>query len=414
MKAFYYKDNQLYIENVPLTSIAQEFGTPSYVYSKSQIEWNWREFNNVFANYPHRICYAVKANSNLAILNILAKLQSGFDIVSQGELERVIAAGGDPKKVVFSGVGKQMAELARALDIGIFCFNIESESELERLNQAASKKNVIANIALRINPNIDARTHPYIATGLKENKFGIELKLAKSLARQIKTMKNLQLIGIGCHIGSQLTEMEPFLESLDCLLQLVNDLAAEGIKLQHIDVGGGLGICYQNETPPSIHDYAQTIKNKFEKSQLEIILEPGRSIVANTGVLLTKVEYLKHTEYHNFAVIDAGMNDFMRPALYNAWQNILPIRKRENSPEIIYDIVGPVCESADFLGKNRKLNLQAEDLLAIADAGAYGFCMSSNYNSRPRAAEIMVNGNDVHLIRRRESLTELFAQEKII
>lgn len=411
-----YNNNELFVEDISLAKIADHFGTPCYVYSRATIEKNWREFDTAFADYPHRICYAVKANSNIAILNLLAKLQSGFDIVSVGELERVLVASGDPSKIVFSGVGKEAEEIRRALKVGIFCFNVESPAELVRLNTIASEQNKIANIALRINPNIDARTHPYIATGLNSNKFGIELSHALPLCHQASHMSNLKLIGIGCHIGSQITELEPFLESLDCILDLVKKLRAEGISIHHIDIGGGLGIRYRDENPPSITTYVSAIKNKLahEDPKLEIIIEPGRVIVADAGILLTKVEYLKHSNHKNFAIVDAGMTDFMRPALYDAWQNIIPVKIDNQSPKRQYDIVGPVCESADFLGKDRDLTLEVGDLLAITSVGAYGFCMSSNYNSRPRAAEVLVDKNKMYLIRQRETIQDLFAHEHLI
>jgi diaminopimelate decarboxylase len=414
MNAFHYQNNELFIEDISLTSIAEKYGTPCYVYSRASIEKKWHLFNDSFGTTPHRICYAVKANSNIAILNLLAKLQSGFDIVSQGELERVLIAGGDPKKIIFSGVGKQSAEILRALEVGIFCFNVESEAELKRLNELAAEKNTIANIALRLNPNIDAGTHPYIATGLSDNKFGIELSEALPLCHRIQSMPNLKLIGIGCHIGSQLTDLKPFEEALDCLLQLIDQLALQKITLDYLDIGGGLGIRYQNENPPSISNYISIIQKKLKNHSFEIILEPGRAIIADAGILLTKVEYLKHTSHKNFAIVDAAMNDLMRPALYEAWQNIIPVKTNNQTTQIQYDIVGPVCESADFLGKNRLLALEIGDLLAICNAGAYGFSMSSNYNSRPRVAEIVVDGNQMHLIRRRESIQDLFAHEKII
>lgn len=413
MDFFHYQNNTLFAENVPVTAIAEQFGTPCYVYSRAAIEKNWQAFDTAFGDYPHRICYAVKANSNIAILNLLAKLNSGFDIVSRGELERVLAAGGDPKKIVFSGVGKQADEIIRALEVGIFCFNVESESELERLNTLAGQQKKIAQIALRVNPNIDARTHPYIATGLNENKFGIELSQTLSLARKIKQLPHLKLIGIGSHIGSQLTELSPFLEALDCLLDLVDQLKKEGFQLQNLDIGGGLGIIYRDETPPSIHDYVTAIRQKIADCGLEVIIEPGRIIVANAGILVTKVEYLKHSNHKNFAIVDAAMNDLMRPALYDAWQNIIPVTKTFDT-ESTYDIVGPVCESGDFLGKNRQLALRVDDLLAICSVGAYGFSMSSNYNSRPRAAEVIVDGDQVHLIRDRELIEELYSNEHLL
>lgn len=413
MNNFHYYKNQLYIEQVSLAEIANEFGTPCYVYSESMLEENWQEFDDAFAEVPHQICYAVKANSNLAILNIFAKKNSGFDIVSQGELERVIAAGGDPQKIVFSGVGKKPAEIIRALEVGIHCFNVESESELFKLHEIAQQQNVIAPIALRINPNIDAKTHPYIATGLNENKFGIAYDDALSLIHKIKSMPHVTLTGIGSHIGSQLTELSPFADAVDKILELADQLLAQQIPLKHINIGGGLGVCYRNETPPAIHEYALALTPKLKKYPCKIFLEPGRAIVANTGVLLTTVDYLKITAQKNFAIVDAAMNDLIRPALYEAWHQIAPVQIRDPQQVQTYDIVGPVCESADFLGKQRELALQEGDLLAIYSVGAYGFSMSSNYNSRPRAAEILVKHNQARLIRARETYASLFANEII-
>jgi len=414
MQAFHYTNGTLNAESVPLSHIAKQFGTPCYVYSAAAIEHNWQAFQEAFGDYPHRICYAVKANSNLAILNLLAKKNSGFDIVSGGELERVLKAGGDPQKIIFSGVGKTTQEILRALEVNIFSFDIESEAELERINHLATQNNQIANIALRINPNIDARTHPYISTGLNENKFGIDINEAFALFQKIKKMPHLHLTGIACHIGSQLTELSPFIEALDSLLILIKKLADDGISIEHINFGGGLGVRYQDESPPSIKEYVHTLIEKISPFKLEIIIEPGRSIIANAGILLTRVEYLKPTQHKNFAIIDAGMNDLMRPALYDAWQNILPVQINHHVPQRNYDVVGPVCESADFLGKNRELAIQAGDLLAIHSAGAYGFSMSSNYNSRPRPAEVMVKGKNAYLIRERETIDNLFSDEKII
>jgi diaminopimelate decarboxylase len=414
MSHFHYKNNTLFAEDISLIEIAKQFGTPCYVYSRAAIENQWREFHNSFGQYPHRICYAVKANSNIGILNLLARLGSGFDIVSVGELERVLAAGGDPKNIVFSGVGKTETEILRALDANIFCFDVESIAELDRLQTLAKRKDLVAPIALRINPNIDARTHPYIATGLHENKFGIDINEAFAICRQIKSMSHVQFIGIACHIGSQLTELDPFVEALDCLLQFIDNLLSFDIHLQYINIGGGLGVRYQDESPPSISEYVALLVKKIEKYKLKIVLEPGRAIVANAGMLLTQVEYLKQTAHKNFAIVDAGMNDLIRPALYDAWQKIIPVTTHSHSPETLYDIVGPVCESADFLGKERLLSLNIGDLLAISSAGAYGFSMSSNYNSRPRAAEILVDGNHAHLIRQRESIQDLFLHERMI
>ncbi len=413
MHYFQYKDNILFVEDVPLPQIAEQFGTPCYVYSRATLETTWHRFNNAFGKIPHKICYAVKANSNIGILNLFARLGSGFDIVSVGELERVLAAGGDPKKIIFSGVGKQTHEIMRALEVGVFCLNIESINELERLNAITNKHKKTTNIALRVNPNIDARTHPYISTGLHENKFGIEIKDVLPLFQKIKTMPSLKLIGIGCHIGSQLLELSPFQEAIDSLLNLLQQLKSEGAEIQHLDIGGGLGIRYQNEEPPTIEEYVFALCKKLAALPLEIILEPGRSITANAGILLTKVGYLKHSN-KNFAIVDAAMNDLMRPALYSAWHDIISVTQRRDSPEKMYDVVGPICESADFLGKNRSLALQENDLLAICSAGAYGFVSSSNYNTRPRAAEVLVDKDKAHLIRERETIQELFAKEKLI
>lgn len=413
MDNFHYRNGVLFVENVALPDIASQFGTPCFVYSHAAIETNWRAFNEGFGSYPHRICYAVKANSNIGILHLLAQLGSGFDIVSQGELERVLVAGGDPQKIVFSGVGKSEAEISRALDANIFCFDVESTDELERLQTIAKQKNRIANIGLRINPNIDARTHPYIATGLHENKFGIEIDAAPTLCKMINDMSHVKLVGIACHIGSQLTELEPFAEAIESIIILIERLISENITLQYINFGGGLGVRYHNETPPDIYKYIYTLVNQVQKYNLEIILEPGRAIIANAGILLTRVEYLKNNPHKNFAIIDAGMNDFIRPALYEAWQNILPVTIHQQVADKVYDIVGPVCESSDFQGKDRKLALSAGDLLAVCSAGAYGFSMSSNYNSRPRAAEILVHGDKVSMIRRRETIEDLFAHEII-
>jgi diaminopimelate decarboxylase len=414
MSHFHYHKNELHIEKVPLSKIAEHFGTPCYVYSRAALENNWQAFDDAFGETPHRICYAVKANSTLAVLNIFAQKNSGFDIVSRGELERVIAAGGDPNNTVFSGVGKQINEIEFALNKEIACFNVESIPELERIRDIAKRLGKIARIALRINPNIDARTHPYIATGLYENKFGIDVQEILSLIKKIKKMPNIHLIGIACHIGSQLTELDPFLEAAKHLIDLTNQVNAEDIQLKQINIGGGLGVCYQHENPPAITEYAAALKEQLAHSALEIILEPGRAIVANAGILLTRIEYLKRSSHKNFAIVDAGMNDLIRPALYDAWHDIIPIKLRPDLPEETYDVVGPVCESADFLGKNRKLALEQNTLLAVCSAGAYGFGMSSNYNSRPRAAEVMIEGNKIHLIRQRESVNDLFSNEFLI
>ncbi|HHJ3201267.1 TPA: diaminopimelate decarboxylase [Vibrio parahaemolyticus] len=410
----YQDDGQLWAEDVPLQALAEQYGTPLYVYSRATLERHWKAFDSAVGQHPHLVCYAVKANSNLGVLNALARLGSGFDIVSGGELERVIAAGGDAKKVVFSGVGKTPAEMKRALELGIKCFNVESEPELERLNKVAGELGVIAPISLRINPDVDAKTHPYISTGLRDNKFGIAFERAPEVYQFAQSLPNLNVQGIDCHIGSQLTSIDPFIDATDRLLALIDDLKAQGINIRHLDVGGGLGVVYRDELPPQPSDYAKALLGRLENHQdLELIFEPGRAIAANAGILLTRVEFLKHTEHKNFAIIDAAMNDLMRPALYQAWQDIVPVSPRNGEPQT-YDLVGPICETGDFLGKDRALVLQEGDLLAVRSAGAYGFVMSSNYNTRTRAAEVMVDGNQSHLVRQREELTSLWQLEQIL
>ncbi|EJE4691877.1 diaminopimelate decarboxylase [Vibrio parahaemolyticus] len=410
----YQDDGQLWAEDVPLQALAEQYGTPLYVYSRATLERHWKAFDSAVGQHPHLVCYAVKANSNLGVLNTLARLGSGFDIVSGGELERVIAAGGDAKKVVFSGVGKTPAEMKRALELGIKCFNVESEPELERLNKVAGELGVIAPISLRINPDVDAKTHPYISTGLRDNKFGIAFDRAPEVYQFAQSLPNLNVQGIDCHIGSQLTSIDPFIDATDRLLALIDDLKAQGINIRHLDVGGGLGVVYRDELPPQPSDYAKALLGRLENHQdLELIFEPGRAIAANAGILLTRVEFLKHTEHKNFAIIDAAMNDLMRPALYQAWQDIVPVFPRNGEPQT-YDLVGPICETGDFLGKDRALVLQEGDLLAVRSAGAYGFVMSSNYNTRTRAAEVMVDGNQSHLVRQREELTSLWQLEQIL
>ncbi|EGQ8117689.1 diaminopimelate decarboxylase [Vibrio parahaemolyticus] len=410
----YQDDGQLWAEDVPLQALAEQYGTPLYVYSRATLERHWKAFDSAVGQHPHLVCYAVKANSNLGVLNALARLGSGFDIVSGGELERVIAAGGDAKKVVFSGVGKTPAEMKRALELGIKCFNVESEPELERLNKVAGELGVIAPISLRINPDVDAKTHPYISTGLRDNKFGIAFDRAPEVYQFAQSLPNLNVQGIDCHIGSQLTSIDPFIDATDRLLALIDDLKAQGINIRHLDVGGGLGVVYRDELPPQPSDYAKALLGRLENHQdLELIFEPGRAIAANAGILLTRVEFLKHTEHKNFAIIDAAMNDLMRPALYQAWQDIVPVSPRNGEPQT-YDLVGPICETGDFLGKDRALVLQESDLLAVRSAGAYGFVMSSNYNTRTRAAEVMVDGNQSHLVRQREELTSLWQLEQIL
>lgn len=412
MDHFEYRDGRLYAEDVPLEAIAAAHGTPCYVYSRATLERHWHAFDTALGTRPHRICYAVKANSNLAVLDVLARLGSGFDIVSVGELERVLAAGGDPAKVVFSGVGKREDEMRRALEVGIDCFNVESEPELERLNAVAGALGRRARISLRVNPDVDARTHPYISTGLKENKFGIDIEAAPAVYARAAKMAHLEIVGVDCHIGSQLTDTAPFVAALERVLKLVATLEAQGIRIQHLDLGGGLGVRYRDETPPLPEAYAQALSERLGDRPYTLLIEPGRAIAANAGVLLTRVEYLKHTAHKNFAVVDAAMNDLMRPALYQAWQDIVPVQPREGATPAVYDVVGPVCETGDFLGKDRSLALAADDLLAVRSAGAYGFSMSSNYNSRPRAAEVMVDGAQVHLVRARETLAQLHAGER--
>lgn len=414
MNHFHSQNGEMYVENVRVAEIAKQYGTPCYIYSKATLEQHWQVCDEALAGHEHEVCYAVKANSNLAVLNVLAKLGSGFDVVSVGELERVLQAGGNPAKVVFSGVGKTAAEMVRALTVGIGCFNIESVSELLRLNQIAVQSHQIAPIAIRINPDIEAHTHPYIATGLKDNKFGIDIKQAAEIYALAAALPALKIIGIACHIGSQLTELEPFLEAAKCILALVETLETQGIKLQHVDFGGGLGVRYHEETPPQPAAYADALKKLVGNKNLTLVIEPGRVIAANAGILVTRVEYLKLTAHKNFAIVDAAMNDLLRPALYEAWHEITPVQYSTDVPTLIYDVVGPVCETSDFLGKNRDLAITEGDLLAIHSAGAYGFSMSSNYNSRPRVAEIMVDGSQAYLVRRRETIADLFATEKTL
>lgn len=414
MDYFNYQKQHLFVENAAVAEIVATHGTPCYIYSKAAIEQHWQAFDKAFGAQKHLICYAVKANSNIALLNVLARLGSGFDIVSIGEMDRVLAAGGKPEKIVFSGVGKRRDEIIAALNVGIRCFNVEVSSELDRINQLAGEMGVIAPISLRVNPNVDAKTHPYISTGLKENKFGIASELAIAEYCRAAQLPHLKIVGIDCHIGSQLTETRPFLDALDKVLQLVEELKAKGITLEHLDLGGGLGIRYQNEQPPEPSEYIGAILARLGQTDFEILLEPGRAIVGNAGILVTQVEYLKTTADKNFAIVDAAMNDLIRPALYSAWQDIIPVNHNSTAALKSWDIVGPVCETGDFLGKNRTLAIAEGDLLAICSSGAYGFAMSSNYNSRPRAVEIMVDDKDIHLIRERESLVGLWANEHLL
>ncbi|MHA7840856.1 MAG: diaminopimelate decarboxylase [Gammaproteobacteria bacterium] len=414
MDYFNYQHNELFAEEVSLRDIAQEWGTPCYVYSRKTLERHWHVFDDALKGHAHRICYAVKANSNLALLNVLAQLGSGFDIVSGGELERVLRAGGDPKKVIFSGVGKQPWEIRAALAAGIGCFNVESIAECDMLESIAIEMNKQAPVALRINPHVDAKTHPYISTGLRDNKFGIAIEKALPLYERIHTMSHLKIEGVACHIGSQLLELSPFIEALNALQALIKQLMDRGITINQLDLGGGLGVPYGDETPPSPFDYAQAIAEQLTLHDVNIILEPGRAIAANAGILLVKVQLLKHTDHKHFAIVDGAMNDLLRPALYSAWHDIVPVLSHGRGKLHTYDIVGPVCETSDFLGKDREMALSPGDLLAVRTAGAYGFVMSSNYNTRPRGAEIMVDGQQAYCIRERESLDDLLAKEHML
>lgn len=417
MDYFNYKEARLRAEDVDISANIDEWGTPCYVYSRATIERHWKAFDSALGEQSHLVCYAVKANSNLAVLNVLVRLGSGFDIVSMGELERVLRAGGSADKIVFSGVGKTAEEMARALDVGIRCFNVESQAELELLEQVAAGKGVQAPVSLRVNPDVDAKTHPYISTGLKDNKFGIAIDDAVAVYQIIADSDHLKVMGVDCHIGSQLTEITPFVDALDRVLALVDRLAEINIELHHLDLGGGLGIRYQNENPPLPEEQIAAVLQRLAGRKFEILIEPGRAIVGNAGILLTRVLYLKHNEEKNFAVVDAAMNDLMRPALYQAWMSIEPVvmhSASEQVPSKVYDVVGPICETGDFLGKERELAIESGDLLAVRSAGAYGFSMSSNYNSRPRVAEIMVDGDKFQVIRQRETIEQLFSHESVL
>ena len=413
MDAFNYRDGELFAEGVALSAIAQRFGTPTYVYSRAHIQAQYRSFTDALDGVPHLVCYAVKANSNLGVLNVLARLGAGFDIVSRGELERVLAAGGQADKIVFSGVGKSREDMRRALEVGVHCFNVESTDELERLQVVAAEMGVRAPISLRVNPDVDAGTHPYISTGLKENKFGIAIADAEDVYIRAAQLPNLEVLGVDCHIGSQLTTLPPFLDALDRLLALIDRLGECGIYLHHIDLGGGVGVRYRDEEPPLIADYIQAVRERIEGRDLTLMFEPGRYIVANAGVLLTQVEYLKHTEHKDFAIVDAAMNDLIRPALYQAWMDVTAVTPRTSDARA-YDIVGPICETGDFLAKDRELALEEGDLLAVHSAGAYGFVMSSNYNTRGRTAEVLVDGDQAFEVRRRETVAELYAGESLL
>jgi diaminopimelate decarboxylase len=413
MDAFNYRDGELFAEGVALSAIAERFGTPTYVYSRAHIEAQYRAYADALSGMPHLVCFAVKANSNLGVLNVLARMGAGFDIVSRGELERVLVAGGQADKIVFSGVGKTREDMRRALEVGVHCFNVESTDELERLQTVAAELGVRAPVSLRVNPDVDAGTHPYISTGLKENKFGIAIADAEDVYIRAAQLPNLEVIGVDCHIGSQLTTLEPFVDALDRLLALVDRLADCGVLLNHIDLGGGLGVRYRDEEPPLASDYIKAVRERLEGRDLALMFEPGRFIVANAGVLLTRVEYLKHTEHKDFAIVDAAMNDLIRPALYQAWMDVTAVQPRDTATRT-YDIVGPICETGDFLAKERELALAEGDLLAVHSAGAYGFVMSSNYNTRGRTAEVLVDGGDAFEVRRRETVAELFAGESLL
>lgn len=411
MDYFPYRDGELHAENTPVSAIAERFDTPCYVYSRAALEAAFREYRDALSGCDHLICYAVKANSNLAVLDTLARLGAGFDIVSLGELERVVAAGGDPGKIVFSGVGKKPLEMTRALELDIACFNLESAAELEVLAGVAAQLGKTARVSVRVNPDVDANTHPYISTGLKENKFGVTMEEALAVYRRAAELPFIEVVGVDCHIGSQLTQVSPFIDALRRLLALVDTLADEGITLRHLDLGGGLGVRYRDEQPPSVADYIAAVREELGERPLTLVFEPGRSIAANAGLLLTRVEYLKKTPEHNFALVDAAMNDMLRPALYQAWLEIRNSLEQVDTASETWDVVGPVCETGDFLGKQRQLALRQGDLLALSGAGAYGFSMSSNYNSRPRAAEVMVDGEAVYLVRERESLADIIRGE---
>ncbi|MDH2998442.1 diaminopimelate decarboxylase [Pasteurellaceae bacterium LFhippo2] len=415
MDHFNYKNQQLFAEDVAISDIIKQHGTPAYIYSRATLERHWHAFDNALGEHPHLICFAVKSNSNIALLNVMARLGSGFDIVSQGELERVLAAGGDASKVVFSGVAKSHTEIARALEVGIRCFNIESIPELKRINEVAGLLGKIAPISLRVNPDVDAHTHPYISTGLKENKFGVSVTEAREVYRLAKTLPNVKITGMDCHIGSQLTELQPFLDATDRVIVLMEQLKEDGIELHHLDLGGGLGVTYTDEQPPHPSEYAQALLAKLKDyPNLEIILEPGRAITANAGILVTKVEYIKQNEDRNFAIVDTGMNDMIRPALYEAYMQIIEINQPLDLPKAVYDVVGPICETSDFLGKQRELAISEGDLIAVRSAGAYGATMSSTYNSRPQAVEVMVDGDQAHLIKARATFADLWRLEKLL
>ena len=413
MDHFNYKGDSLFAEDLTVSDIAARYGTPCFIYSRATLERHYRVYAEALAGHPHKICFAVKANSNLGVLNVLARMGAGFDIVSGGELDRVLTAGGDASNIIFSGLGKTTNEIRKALDVGIHCFNVESEAELSRINEIAQAEKKIAPISVRVNPNVDAGTHPYISTGLKENKFGIPASNAIDLYRNAAKMDGISIMGIDFHIGSQLTTVQPILDAIDRILEMVDKLDEEGIKISHFDMGGGLGVSYGKEEPPHPSELIALVRAKFTGREMEIVVEPGRSIAANAGIFVTRIEYLKKSEQKNFAIVDGAMNDLIRPALYGAWQEIVPVEK-SSIAVAVYDVVGPVCESSDFLGKDRELNIAAGDLLAVRSAGAYGFVMSSNYNTRPRVAEIMIDCSDSYLVRERETVAELFVNEYML
>ena len=412
MEPFLYRDGTLYAEDMAIDAIVRDHGTPCYIYSRAALEATFNEYREALTGTDHLVCYAVKANSNLAVLDILARQGAGFDIVSEGELQRVIAAGGDPAKIVFSGVAKKPTEMAAALELGIHCFNLESAAELEVLNEVAEGMGLVAPVSVRVNPDVDAKTHPYISTGLRENKFGVTVDEALLVYQRATELANIEVIGLDCHIGSQLTEIGPFVAALQRLLAVIDTLEIHGIVIRHLDLGGGLGVRYKDESPPSIAAYIGAIRQEIGERDLQLVLEPGRSIAGNAGLLVTKVEYLKSTPDHNFAIVDAAMNDMIRPALYQAWLDIKPVMQHRDRESAHWDVVGPVCETADFLGKDRELSPERGDLLAVFGAGAYGFTMSSNYNSRGRACELIVDGHIVHVARRRESIADIIAADR--
>ncbi len=414
MDYFNYKDAELYCEDIAIAELAETYGTPLYVYSRATLERHWHAFDDALAEYRHLVCYAVKANSNLAVLNILARLGSGFDIVSVGELQRVLQAGGSPSRIVFSGVGKQAHEIEAALDVDILCFNVESEQELDKIDEIAGKKGKAARISFRVNPDVDAKTHPYISTGLKDNKFGIAATAAEAVYLKAASLENIEVIGMDCHIGSQLTDLSPYIDALDRLLALVARLGEQGIAIHHLDLGGGLGIRYREEEPPLPAEWAAALKHRLQSFDGTIVVEPGRAIAGNAGIIVSRVDYLKHTANKNFAVVDAAMNDLIRPSLYGAWQEIIPVNEHSDTPERVYDVVGAICETGDFLGKDRPLRLRQDDLIAIRSSGAYAFAMASNYNSRTRAAEIMVDGDRHYCVRKREDFADLIRGESML